>query len=67
MDWLDLHPEVRKAIYGLVSLLMAVLIAYEVVTAEQLELTIGYVERAIVLLTALMAFLKTHLPEKYHK
>ena len=64
MGWLDKHPEVRKAIYGLVSLLMAVLIAQEIVTADQLELTIDYVERVIVLLTAFMAFLKTHLPDK---
>ena len=59
MKWIDEHPEVRKAIYGIVSLAVTFALAYELITTEQLELTIGIIERMVVALTALMAFLKT--------
>ena len=59
LNWLT--PEIRKAIYGLATLALTFSIAYGWVTAEQIEMTIGYIEQAVAALVTLMAFLNTHV------
>jgi hypothetical protein len=58
-DWLT--PEIRKAIYGLATIALTFAIAYGLVTAEQIELSIGYISQAVTALVTLMAFLNTHI------
>ena len=56
-----LTPEIRKAIYGLVTIALTFALAYGIITAEQVELSIEFIVQAIALLTNLMAFLKTQV------
>lgn len=53
------NPAIRKYAYGLVALAMALLLAFDIVTAEQVTFSVDMLERAVVALTSLMAYLKT--------
>lgn len=57
-DWLT--PEVRKAVYGIVTIAFTFSLAYGWVTTEQVQMSVEAVERIIMALTSLMAFLNTH-------
>ena len=58
-NWLT--PDVRKALYGFATIALTFSIAYGWVTAEQIELGVSYIERAVAALITLMAFLNTHV------
>ena len=58
-DWLT--PDIRKAIYGVVAIALTMALAYGVITTEQLQLSIDVIGQVIMALTALMAFLNTHV------
>ena len=59
-----LTPEIRKVIYGLVTVLITFALAYGVITTEQVQLTIDLIAQVVMALTALMAFLNTHIEPK---
>ena len=61
-DWLT--PDIRKAIYGVVAIALTMALAYGVITTEQLQLSIDVIGQVIMALTALMAFLNTHVEPK---
>ena len=61
-DWLT--PEVRKVIYGLVTVLLTFALAYGIVTTEQVQLSINLISQVVMALTSLMAFLNTHVEPK---
>lgn len=54
-----LTPARRKAIYGLVAAIIALLLALGVITAEQLDASTDAIVKVIAALTALMAYLNT--------
>lgn len=58
-DWLT--PEIRKAIYGFVTVGLTFALAYDIVSTEQVQLTIDLLAQVVMALTALMAFLKTNI------
>ena len=61
-DWLT--PEIRKAIYGLVTIALTFALAYGLVTTEQVQVSIDLISQVVMALTALMAFLNTTIEPK---
>jgi hypothetical protein len=59
-----LTPEIRKAIYGLVTIGMGIALAYGLITTEQIEVSIELIGQVIVLLQSAMAFLNTNIEPK---
>jgi len=59
-----LTPEIRKVIYGLVTVLLTFALAYGVITTEQVQISIDLIGQVVMALTALMAFLNTHIEPK---
>jgi len=58
-----LTPEIRKAIYGLVTILLTFALAYGFITTEQVQVSIDLIGQVVMALTSLMAFLNTNIEQ----